>query len=729
MFGPRFKRCIATLVFTLTLAVWSSNPSAATELEATSIRLIPADAAFYGAMLRNREQIEIIARSNAWKHIVEMPIVQQGLAALQGKLDEGGPQADQFRKVIDNPQAQDLLAMLADMFSDDVFYYGNTAVADTIKLIQQVSNAFNYGGIVLQVIDQESDLNDGQRRGKAALAALAKNLDLMKIPTVIIGYKIEDEDRAKINLGKLEGLLGFATMMQPQLAGSVVRQEVGEDQFLTITLTGKMIPWEAIPLDDLRELDATDGDIDKIVDKITDLQLVIAFGIREGYLMTAVTDSIDQIARLGQGDTLLARPEMEPLKKHGDRRLVGIGYSSQEFVNRIALSAEDLDALLELGDAMLSQVELDESMKGQIRTDATALADEIKQLLPTPGAALRYSFLTDRGVESFLHNWTENHLLIGSKPLALLEHVGGDPLLAIVWREDFRVEHYDRIVHWVKLLHGYFEQFVMPQMDEDDRTKFEQLAEQVGPLCKKFHQVNREKLIPAFEGESALVLDAKLMSTQFCREMPLAEKPMPMVEPAMVTSIADRSLMEQAYEGYQDGLNELVEVLKQFDTKGEIPAEYHIPWPSFMEVEGASVLYYELPEAWGVDQQITPNAALIDNMAVVSASEDHSRRLLEGSSLAAGGVLTDTGRPRAAAVLFDWSGTVHSLAPWVRLAARQATMENLHVDQDDPKVEEVLQQVDTVLEVLQTIRKCTMECTFEQGQVITHSLMEIQDIE
>ena len=88
MVGPWFKRCIAILVFTLPPAVWSPDSLAAAELEATSIRLIPADAAFYGAMLRNREQIEIIARSNAWKRLVEMPTVQQGLVALQEKVEQ-----------------------------------------------------------------------------------------------------------------------------------------------------------------------------------------------------------------------------------------------------------------------------------------------------------------------------------------------------------------------------------------------------------------------------------------------------------------------------------------------------------------------------------------------------------------------------------------------------------------------------------------------------------------
>jgi hypothetical protein len=256
---------------------------------------------------------------------------------------------------------------------------------------------------------------------------MAKHLDRLKIPTVVAGFKIENEDRAMIDLGKLEGFLGFVSMTQPRLAGSVQRQQVGGHPFLTVTLTGEMIPWEELPLDDLRGLEASPGDLDKIVEKITNLQLVFAFGIRKGYLLAAVTDSLDELDRLGKGDSLLTRPEMEPLKQHAGRPLVGMGYTSREFVRRISLSAEDLDALLELGDALLTQSELDAPLKEQIRIDAKALADEIKQRLPEPGAMVSFSFLASGGVESFHYNWTENRWLDGSKPLALLEHVGGRP--------------------------------------------------------------------------------------------------------------------------------------------------------------------------------------------------------------------------------------------------------------------------------------------------------------
>ncbi len=84
---------------------------------------------------------------------------------------------------------------------------------------------------------------------------------------------------------------------------------------------------------------------------------------------------------------------------------------------------------------------------------------------------------------------------------------------------------------------------------------------------------------------------------------------------------------------------------------------------------------------------------------------------------------------RAAAALLDWAGLVRAAAPWVRLIAQDAAVKNLHAEPASAEVKEVLSQVDTVLEVLQAIGKCTMECTMEKDAMVTHSFMEVRDVE
>ena len=77
------------------VGVLAARPAAAADLAKldTSLKLIPADAAFYSSMLRNREQFEAIKNSNAWAKIMEMPVVQMGLFLYNAQVEtpDSGP--------------------------------------------------------------------------------------------------------------------------------------------------------------------------------------------------------------------------------------------------------------------------------------------------------------------------------------------------------------------------------------------------------------------------------------------------------------------------------------------------------------------------------------------------------------------------------------------------------------------------------------------------------------
>ena len=245
----------------------------------------------------------------------------------------------------------------------------------------------------------------------------------------------------------------------------------------------------------------------------------------------------------------------------------------------MAMSAEDLDGLLEIGDLALKELPLDDDDKERIRKDATELANDLKSLIPKPGAAVGVSFLTEQGGESYGYNWTENFMLDGSQPLDVLSHIGGDPLLAIAWRENVYPDVYDRVIHWVRVGHEYFEEFAVPEMSEKDQRKYKKVVKLVKPLCEQLNDVNRESLIPAFSGQSAIVIDAKLMSKKIAAEIPETEEAMPLLEPAIVVGIKDADAMREAYVGYQRFFNDLLEVARELDEHGEIPDDYQIPWP------------------------------------------------------------------------------------------------------------------------------------------------------
>ena len=85
-----------------------------------------------------------------------------------------------------------------------------------------------------------------------------------------------------------------------------------------------------------------------------------------------------------------------------------------------------------------------------------------------PGASASFSFLTPRGYESYSYNWTQNKTLDDSKRLTLLDHVGGNPVLAAVSRSKYSPQQYDMLVKWLVKGYGYFEQFGLAHMPDEE---------------------------------------------------------------------------------------------------------------------------------------------------------------------------------------------------------------------------------------------------------------------
>ena len=79
------------------------------EDQAPSLKLVPADAAFYSVTLRGKEQLQAVLKSNAWKKLTAIEAVQEGWKKVKEKLDDpDGPWAT-FNK---DPQNRELLALL-----------------------------------------------------------------------------------------------------------------------------------------------------------------------------------------------------------------------------------------------------------------------------------------------------------------------------------------------------------------------------------------------------------------------------------------------------------------------------------------------------------------------------------------------------------------------------------------------------------------------------------------
>ena len=715
----------------------SVQPAVAGDLEEldSALKLVPRNVAFYSSCLRGREQVEAIAKSRAWSKIWSMPAVQDLREQFDSQAAEPGSGPSQVQAALNDPQIATVIATLADMFSSEVFVAGDKNFVHLVELAQVVASTMRYGPILLEVTGNAGELEKDEVQAALLLNAVIENVDLIKIPNVIVGFKLSDTNRALQQLAKLELMAGAILGANPDLADRFKRTKVGEYDYLVLSLDGEMIPWdEVVPLEDLQKLEAEEGDVEELLAKLKELELVIALGIREDYLLLSIGSSTDALANLDKGEKLVSRPELKPLAEFTDKRLTSINYVSKAMNTRLSSNKADIDDMLEVVHELLPLAELESEQEERIRKDAAALAGDLKQMVPDVGAVMTFSFLTEGGQESYSYDWGEHTRLDGSKPLGLLSHVGGNPLVAIVARGKHTPEDYDLLAKWAEVGYGYFQEFVVPQMPEDEREKLDKFVELAAPLVDRLDNANRTMLIPALaDGQMGLVVDAGLKSKHFIESLPATEEAMPMVEPALIVGVSDAKLLEKAVDEYRQIIQKVLEAFRQVEP-GKIPEDFKLPEAQLSETEVGKIYSYVPPEECGVDKSIVPNVGLSEKVAVLSISPKQTERLLKATPLECGGALAEADQPMTMAGCLNFAALLEAATPWIDLAAEMILKEQMDLsedssDEEKAKAEAIKQQVHTVLEVLKCLRTVTSKTTLEDGAMVTRTITEIRDVE
>ena len=518
MFAPsawRFRRGLAAtaLVAATAMIFGASAKSAAGEAAKppVSLQVVPDDVSIYSAMLRNREVFAAIGGSRAWAKFKAMPFVQQAWAMYTIQASMPGSPVGAVEAALADPKVREALAFLKEISSDEIFFCADRSAIDFLDLYQRVFGAFRYGPWMMMLAGPSGAyrIPAGNTQAALVLSALAENADKLKVPNLIVGFKVKDVKAAQKQLDELEKQVRALVESQPQWKGRLKKADVGGAQCLTLSLDGGMFSWEEDVLEPIRSAEIHKGDLDKVVARLKKATLAIAVGMRGDLLLVSVGSSTDALARLGKGKPLADRPELAPLAKFADRRLTSVGYISEEFSRRLLGGTADVEQGLKAVHAALRLSKLPSSEQEQIRKDAAALAADLKSLLPHPGATMGLNFLSDRGLEGYQYSWGDHHRLDGSKPLSLLEHVGGNPIFAAMNRSKVSVQDYDLLVKWAKVGYGYFDKYVVPNLEpKEEQERFHAFVKTATPLVEQFDRTTRNMLLPALaDGQFAAVLE------------------------------------------------------------------------------------------------------------------------------------------------------------------------------------------------------------------------------
>jgi hypothetical protein len=727
----------------LSIALLVTPRARAAEKIGNSLDLVPADASFYSASLRMKEQLDMVLGSKAWARLMEMPAVKMALGMAKSELEKpGGPKA-QWDSFMENPDNQRLVALLQEMGSQEFFIYGDKRFADWLGLTLEAINAAQYAPAFNKLAGGDADANDQQVAVMALLETLNDNLDRLVVPDVVIGFKISDPAKADLQIRRLETLINVVIQLLTinEFKDRFGRISVGGTDFVELRLDGRLVPWEELPFDQYAE---NPGDYEALKQHLRSLKLTIDLGVKDGYLLFSLGDSNEHLVNLGNGDLLVNRPEMKPLREElkslladpprrvpgsgtPAKRLVGVGYASKELNSLITGTKQDVEGLVDLARELVPYAEIDEELEKQILADVEALAKDISPFIPAPGASMSFSYLTPRGYESYQYDWTQNLTLDATKPLTLVNHVGGSPLFALFGRGQYRPQDYDVLVKWIKKGYGYFETAGLPQMPAEEQEKFRQVAALAIPLIKRIDAATRDDLIPALaDSQAGLVIDADITSMRWHRELPALGKPLPMAEVALVFGVSDAERLKKAGREYLAVARDAVAKVREVNPDAQIPPDFQVPSPQVRETSAGQVYWYQIPAEAGADPQLQPAAGVGKSVAVLSTSIKQVERILAPTPLATQSNVLAEQKTAGAALHFDFAGTIDALRPWVELAIAHYDSENESENKPDAKF--IIEQVRAGAEILKCYRGTTSVSYSQDGATVTHRESIFEDV-
>jgi hypothetical protein len=693
----------------------------------SSLKMIPADAAFYSTSLRLGEQMDRFLKSNAYAKLRELPAAKFAADHVREAAGKPDSPVGQMMQLLKDPANQELADLLRDLPRQEVFIYGGAGWTDLLSMATDLNSAMIYAPFQAGLTGQNPTI--AQRR--AILQTLNSSAEKLAIPELVLGFKLSKAAPAIAQLKRLEAVLTKVTANVPALKGRVKRQNVAGAEALTLSLDGSLIPLDDANLDILKRGDGAEGekaDLQKLVAKLKAMTLGVSLLVKDDYLLLTVGPSPKVAEKLGQGLGLAARPELAPVAKFADRNLVAIGYLSKALAAGSSTTGENLTAMLDVAKEALDKVPLTEKRRAAIDKDLKRLVTEATASLPKPGATVAVSFLSARGQESYVYNYGTSPHVAAPKRLTILDHVGGAPLVAAAGGVSDPTPGYRYLVTWINTIFGHLDGAAKELAPEQVYAQFQQGMEMVLPFLKKFNDITGDQFLPALgDGEMALALDAKWTSKQWLKDLDQGGKDLPLPEIGVVRSVADAAKLVKAFQAYRDLINEVM--AKANDFGANLP-EGGIPKPESKSVPAGTVYFWplKLPDA-PLDKQVQPNVALSDKLFAFSLSVKHSERLLAPTPLKLDeGPLADK-KPALTAAVVDFAGFVGALRPWVEQLALPIMLEQVP-DNAPPGLskKEIPAQVKTILDVLGCLRTYT-SVTYKEGDAtVTHSELVIQDL-
>jgi len=673
---------------------------------------VPEDVAFYSSTMDVAGRATRIWKSEAVMGLVRLPFVQMMMAEMYRS-----PGYGQVMSVLHtHPLALEFLPVLKDAVSTEVFLCAGPEMVDSLEAFAGVVGVIQMAG--LQAAINEEAGGTGEPDVPAMIDAVLTFKDSLRMPPILVGFKMTDEVAAKGFLDTWLARIG------PTPVGAIEKQPLAGGEFHVLELKGESIPAQALDsfMSDLEKERVPEQNRLALSEYLRNSKLTLAVGCLDGYLMLFLGTDTSFIARWGQGPSLAASAELEPLRARHKKGLVSTAYSSARIAELLQWTNEDVNALVK---AVVDEIPDDEAppgLKDRLRADAELLVSGLE--LPKPSSFLTFSF-DNKGVETFSLTRADGLLVDCSEPLSILAHRGKVPISVMASHAAEMPEAYDTMVKWLKKGFGYFEDYVLPKMaGEMDRRQYDKVMDLAMPFLASIDGATRQYLIPAIDGTQSIQLaDGNGKVERLPNGEGLAPA-VPILRLGAAVRLNDPRKFIKAMEQYFAAIETLIEGIHE-KYPGQLPPGLALPSPEKRTVAGGTLYHYNLPFDMGAD--VFPCALIKDDLLVVASSSNLASEMTEPVPMPTGDVTV----PEQAAGevnIVDFSQ--------LRMLLRKLTdsifthMQQRRVIRPDDMggAMMVKMHIDALWRSMRALRSYHSTTTVDGDRMICHSWLHVEDV-
>ena len=643
------------------------------ELKDSSLRLVPKDADVYWASWRQAEQWQRLVNGPVAKKLVALPAVQKAWKEFLKEWDDRSEQLAQARMVWENPNFKEALAFLGELGSEETFFFGDKNLSRFITTVNEFTTDMQVA--ILEAAD------DPEEAYVELIDKWIGELEKTKLPTLVFGAKFRDEDLAITKVDQLEALIQLPLMAagQPQFQNLIKRVDDSRGSRISITLNGKLIPWDAIPTTDAFDEEA----LENLREVLEEKNITLTVGMLDKYFVVSLSETTKDLLELGKGESLLAHPDFAPVVAMSDKPLTMASYTSDVF-GEANWNAQFKGFFSKLFSqtAAAGRLALDDESEAHdllddIESDVEWMDTEIAKVIPPFKGQTILSFLTDDGWEMIQYNRTPDVILQSDGPLQGLQHVGGKPLMMVVTRFANHPEYFQlmrKIVQRVKTRLDEALEMDLSDIDIDDNDQVEakQMIDRVYPLLEKIANTYEKLIAPSLTGEHGLVwTSGNLKAKQWVQGMPESEEPLPLPEFSWISGLKDRDSMIKGGKEIYSIFDSVLELARELDPNS-VPEGYSIPRPEKVTEKSGIKYGYPIPEDCPVPADLMPHVLLSEDLLVMGYSKATTNLLADGSPLEVGKPVFSSDSKLASASYIDIGRIFKSFGPWVRYAVKQS---------------------------------------------------------